>query len=1120
MTGVHIDFTIGPHLRGVSEESEIAPARGRRRALIAASAAGVLVLGLGTAWVFRIPMATALAEGWLAGAGVDGTFEIERLDLGGARLSSVSLGAEGAAPDFTVSEIGIGLEWAPFPRLGRVRLAEPHLRARISEEGVSLGTLDALLEGDGRGGRVSVPKMAVEISDGRIDLDTPFGALALTADSSGRIGRDFSGRVVLPATSVSRGAARLENAAALLEARGDARGLSAVLTLSADRGVSDVAAFEALAGEARFFAQQDLAAAEIDARVTARSAGAAGVDARDVIADIEMGGAGENALGEMRGAAFVEARGAGDANWRAAHVLANGNVAFNSRADESVASAWRARVSGFALSADGRAALRRAWPALDALPIGPLVASARDATLAMLSDGAADATARVALGDAGVRLAFAAPSVISGASGARIVLTPRDVSLDGRGLRGAAVIATDSGGYPNARVDVSELGGGAGEPITARGTIDIPDWRANGAALSARDLAFRYAQTQSGGQIVVSGPALMSGPLGGAAASVRDLRAPLNLIMDWGAGFVVRPAADLCMEAPFAELRLPGLVFGAGVAPLCAESAGYFASSDAAGVSGGVSIAPLRLVGHMEGAPSQRAELQTGPIVARFSGTGARMLLDARVEAPRLRVALAPERVMNATGDAITAQMVMGGGTWRADGRLENGAIDDATLPANVRAIGADWQAVPRGDEAVITFSGGVAQITDRAPAGSGEDRLAAFEPMRAANVSGTLSGGRVVAEGAIVLEDGRAVGVFDAAHVLESGAGEANFNVRDLRFTPQFQPDDLSLLARGVVANVSGPINALVHASWTPNTFAAEGRVSTENLSFSSATLPIVEDVSGEIVFDDLIAMTTPPRQRVTVGKINPGVEVRDGVIEFQMLPEGHVAIQRAEWPFASGVLAVAPTEIVLGAEETRFALTLRDVDVAVLLAQLQVPDLVATGRVAGQFPLVLTQASARIENGELRAAEGGGEIYYAGAAAREATGVAALAFQALTRFRYDDLSLELNGDLDGDLITSINFSGRNAGDLDIGAGATGPLQATVANVPFIFNVRVTAPFRRLGDMAAGAFDPRRAIEQAAQSGTVDVAPLPPEVGLGVSGGQSVDPSGPATEERQGSGS
>ncbi|MGE0829446.1 MAG: YdbH domain-containing protein, partial [Hyphomonadaceae bacterium] len=98
-------------------------------------------------------------------------------------------------------------------------------------------------------------------------------------------------------------------------------------------------------------------------------------------------------------------------------------------------------------------------------------------------------------------------------------------------------------------------------------------------------------------------------------------------------------------------------------------------------------------------------------------------------------------------------------------------------------------------------------------------------------------------------------------------------------------------------------------------------------------------------------------------------------------------------------------------------------------------------------------------------------------------ATGVARLAFQALTRFRYDDLSLELNGDLDGELVTAINFSGRNAGDLDIGAGATGPLQATVAGVPFIFNVRVTAPFRRLSEMAAGAFDPRPAIHRAGQA-------------------------------------
>jgi translocation and assembly module TamB len=267
--------------------------------------------------------------------------------------------------------------------------------------------------------------------------------------------------------------------------------------------------------------------------------------------------------------------------------------------------------------------------------------------------------------------------------------------------------------------------------------------------------------------------------------------------------------------------------------------------------------------------------------------------------------------------------------------------------------------------------------------------------------------------------------------------------------------------------------------------------------------------------VFDDLLKFTTPAGQRLAVETINPGVAAHNGVVQFQLREGGRIAIESARWPFAGGVLAVAPTTITLGAEETRFALTLADIDVATLLAELNVPDLVATGTVGGEFPLVLTEHSARIENGQLAASSEGGTITYAGAALQNATGVARLAFGALASFRYDNLTLELNGDLAGDLVTAINFRGANRANLDLGGGA-GPLSGGVAGMPFVFNVRVVAPFRRLGDMAATAFNPQRAIEQAGQALSNETrangaaAPAPGETSRAPA---PVDPPAPANE-------
>ncbi len=237
-----------------------------------------------------------------------------------------------------------------------------------------------------------------------------------------------------------------------------------------------------------------------------------------------------------------------------------------------------------------------------------------------------------------------------------------------------------------------------------------------------------------------------------------------------------------------------------------------------------------------------------------------------------------------------------------------------------------------------------------------------------------------------------------------------------------------------------------------------------------------------GEVYFDDLWLLTTPPGQQITVGELNPGIAVTNGRIQFQLLQEEHVAIERADFDFASGTLAMSPTTITLGADETRFELTLRDVDAADLLRTLNVPDLTATGQIEGNFPLVLTRQSAFVEHGTLRATGDGGVISYTGQAGDSATGISRIAFDALRSFRYDALSLTVDGDLNGDVVSSIDFRGHNSGnpiDLTPIASIPGIGRVTVSGVPFDFNVRVTAPFRRLAQTAATITDPGTLINQ-----------------------------------------
>jgi hypothetical protein len=194
-------------------------------------------------------------------------------------------------------------------------------------------------------------------------------------------------------------------------------------------------------------------------------------------------------------------------------------------------------------------------------------------------------------------------------------------------------------------------------------------------------------------------------------------------------------------------------------------------------------------------------------------------------------------------------------------------------------------------------------------------------------------------------------------------------------------------------------------------------------------------------------------------------------------------VTIEQAEFEYAGGIAAMSPAIITLGADETRVELTLRDVDAVDLIASLNIPDLAATGRVEGSFPLLLTRRTAYIEDGVLQALPGGGTISYTGGAGAESTGAARVAFDALRSFRYDELRLTLDGDISGEVVSSIEFSGQNTGrPVDLGpiAPVPGFGRVAVRGVPFDFNIHVTAPFRGLANTAASIIDPGVILERA----------------------------------------
>jgi hypothetical protein len=283
----------------------------------------------------------------------------------------------------------------------------------------------------------------------------------------------------------------------------------------------------------------------------------------------------------------------------------------------------------------------------------------------------------------------------------------------------------------------------------------------------------------------------------------------------------------------------------------------------------------------------------------------------------------------------------------------------------------------------------------------------------------------------------------------------------------------------RGVIDNVAGPVNGSGRFAWTDKNLTSRGTLAINHVSLATGSLGPIDDVAGVLAFDDLLALTTPRGQKLTIKRINPGVAVEDGVVRFQMLGPGAAFIESIVWPYAGGTLTLAPVTIRAGDTMRSFTLAVEDLDAEQFLQKFDIKNLNVTGRFDGKLPLVFAEGKGRITAGILVARPGGGLIQYVGAVGGENTGAAArLAFDALRRLRYRNLSLDLDGDLDGELVTQLRFAGTNEATTTLGRG---PLPIRATGLPFRFNVTVRAPFRALLGTASSFSDVRPLIRPAA---------------------------------------
>ncbi|MEL7487308.1 MAG: YdbH domain-containing protein [Pseudomonadota bacterium] len=362
--------------------------------------------------------------------------------------------------------------------------------------------------------------------------------------------------------------------------------------------------------------------------------------------------------------------------------------------------------------------------------------------------------------------------------------------------------------------------------------------------------------------------------------------------------------------------------------------------------------------------------------------------------------------------------------------------------------------------------------------------QAAEIEQVAPVIVSGdaVLSDGEMTMSFDVATPAGVAIGDGRARHAVVSGRGEAEFASRDLTFAPNgLQPDALLPVLKGFIGAASGGAAASSTFAWgaSPDDFKSSARVTLDGLTFRGPGVAVSQTtgLTGELVLDSLTPLRSAGPQAIRVEMIEIGALIlENGDVEFEFPGDDTLQVVKAEFPWFGGVIGAYDSAASLAGETATTVLSAKDVDLAQLLAFLEVEGLSGEGVVEGELPLVVENGRARIDGGRM-ASVGPGVVRYkseATDAAGAANEQAALAFRILEDLKFDSLSAGIDGPLDGTLVFSFVFEGANAIPLN------DPRVTNDVVAPVIFRINLEAPLLSLLQSARASSNASVLIERA----------------------------------------
>ena len=262
----------------------------------------------------------------------------------------------------------------------------------------------------------------------------------------------------------------------------------------------------------------------------------------------------------------------------------------------------------------------------------------------------------------------------------------------------------------------------------------------------------------------------------------------------------------------------------------------------------------------------------------------------------------------------------------------------------------------------------------------------------------------------------------------LLAGRAELRFALDPLSFAPDgLQPGRL-LPALADVRDTRGRVEARGRAELGEAGPSFSVDAALVDVSFETP-LASVTGLYGRVLLQGPAPLTTPGEQLVAMALLDLGLPLTHGEIAWRLRPDRVLDLSRAEWRWAGGRLHTA-AELPLDAGSWRVVLRVEALDLAQLLADVDLDGLSGTGTVAGELPLLVTRERVEVEDGRLAAVGPGTLRYVPPAGAPLQAGAASgldVALGALSDLRYEALSVSLGGDTRGEMHVQVHVKGAN---------------------------------------------------------------------------------------------